>query len=173
VSVQPDIMGAAQIENGIHAASGIMQDVALWFRNKGLGMWSAEELVPEKLLAKYDAAEIYVGLTDGEPSLAFVLQWQDRVFWPDDAPGEAGYVHKLAVARKHRGTGLAEYALTWCKSFSLSQGKKWLRLDCDPDRAGLIGLYERCGFRQVGRRMMGVYDTAFYECALTQESGRT
>jgi GNAT superfamily N-acetyltransferase len=167
----PVIFLSTQVENGIQKASAVMREVAGWFRDRNLSLWSEEELSVDNLLKKYQSSEIYVGLMRDEPCLAFVLQWQDPVFWPDDAPGEAGYVHKLSVAREYRGTGLAALALEWCKDFARTKGRSYLRLDCDPTRPGLVDLYERCGFTRVGRRMMGAYDAAFYECALARTAG--
>ena len=42
----------------------------------------------------------------------------------------------------------------------------YLRLDCATDRLKLCRFYEKYGFRRVSRRMVGPYDTAFYDLPL-------
>jgi ribosomal protein S18 acetylase RimI-like enzyme len=76
------------------------------------------------------------------------------------------FVHKLAAARRLKGRGAAAAMLDWARARASEQGRAYLRLDCAADRPKLCRFYEEHGFRRVGRRMVGPYDTAFYELPL-------
>ena len=85
---------------------------------------------------------------------------------PDAPEGESLFVHKLAAARRLKGRGAAAAMLDWARARASDQGRAYLRLDCAADRPKLCRFYEGYGFRRVGRRMVGRYDTAFYEMPL-------
>ena len=72
----------------------------------------------------------------------------DTLFWPQDPPGEAFYVHRLAVARNFAGRGFANAMLRWAEAETLNQGRRFLRLDCEP-RPKLLALYQKAGFTRV------------------------
>ena len=56
--------------------------------------------------------------------------------------------------------------LDWAKATASERGRAYLRLDRAADRPKLCRLHEGYGLRRVGRRMVGPYDTAFYELPL-------
>lgn len=157
------IQSAAEQAEGVQTASSIMVEAAQWLKNKNEPMWNPEELTPDKLLKAYDLSEIYLGSLENNPALALVFQWKDETFWPKAADDEAGYLHKLSVRREYKGQGLSHKAIAWCKEQCRKNGRKFLRLDCDPNRKGLTKLYENNGFKRVDRRFVESYDTAFYE----------
>jgi GNAT superfamily N-acetyltransferase len=76
------------------------------------------------------------------------LHDEDRLFWPQVAPGEAFYIHRLAVARKFAGRGYAHAMLDWAVREARSSGRPFLRLDCEP-RAKLLALYANAGYVRV------------------------
>ncbi|WP_166395054.1 GNAT family N-acetyltransferase [Rubrobacter marinus] len=146
--------------------SRVLLEVAGWLEAGGRPMWTADELAPGALLERYDLREMRLGVLDGEPAAAMVVQESDGVFWPGAPEGESLFVHKLAVARRLKGRGAAAAMLDWARARALEQGKAYLRLDCAADRPKLRRFYEEYGFRGVGRRMVGPCDTAFYELPL-------
>ncbi len=107
-----------------------------------------------------------LGSLSEEPAAAMVVQGSDETFWPDAPEGESLFVHKLAAARRLKGRGAAAAMLDWAKARASEQGRSYLRLDCAADRPKLCRFYEEYGFRRAGRRMVGPYDTAFYEIPL-------
>ena len=79
------------------------------------------------------------------------LHDEDRLFWPHVSPGEAFYIHRLAVAREFAGRGYAHAMLDWAVSEARSKGRPFLRLDCEP-RAKLLALYRERGLQPRGFR---------------------
>lgn len=85
---------------------------------------------------------------------------------PECRQGESLFIHKLTAARRLKGRGAAVAMLDWAKARASEQERTYLRLDCAADRPKLCRFYEEYGFRRVGRRLVGPYDTAFYELPL-------
>ncbi|WP_205127044.1 GNAT family N-acetyltransferase [Paenibacillus ginsengarvi] len=65
--------------------------------------------------------------------------------------GEAGYVHRLVVARSYGGRGIGGELLDWAADYIRERGKRWLRLDCMADNERLNVYYRGAGLRYVGR----------------------
>jgi GNAT superfamily N-acetyltransferase len=110
-------------------------------------------------------AATLVGVLSDEP-VAAVVQDSDELFWPDAPQGESLFVHKLAAARRLKEQGVAVKMLDWARSKAHKEGRLYLRLDCGAFRPKLRRVYKDYGFRCVGRRMVGPYDTAFYKLPL-------
>ena len=70
----------------------------------------------------------------------------DPAFWPDAVPGDARYIHRLAVRRQYAGTGIAQAIIEWAKTEALRANCSYLRLDCDSQRQRLRKLYLDMGF---------------------------
>jgi hypothetical protein len=70
------------------------------------------------------------------------------------------------VRRRFAGTGAVEQLIAWAREEAMLRGRRYLRLDCAGDRPKLCSIYEHMGFQQVDRRMLGVFDVAFYELLL-------
>lgn len=158
------IVPASELEDGLEVTSSLMVEVALWLQDGGHPLWDPNTLKPTPLLAQYDLSELYVGYLGDVPAVAFVLQREDKLFWPDSLTGEAGYLHKLVVGRGFKGLGLADQVISYCKALCKQEGRRFLRLDCDANRNALTGLYTRNGLQQVDRRMVGDFDAALFEC---------
>jgi len=94
------------------------------------------------------------------------FQLEDAVFWPDLDTRDSAFVHRLAVRRSHAGRGVANALLQWAADAARALGKRYLRLDCDADRARLRAMYERVGFQRHSYRQVGPYYVARYELAL-------
>jgi GNAT superfamily N-acetyltransferase len=97
------------------------------------GEWAAEVLgrpgfVPELLRLVQDAAGAVVA--------ACVLQLS----------GDIGWVHQLAVARPHRGRGLAQALLADAFATARRHGRARVELSTD-SRTRALGAYERAGMR--------------------------
>lgn len=75
----------------------VLRASSLAFEARGLPMWTPDLLDPARLEAQYAGAQGYLGWLEGQPVAAMLLVPSDPVFWPADPPGEALYLHKLAV----------------------------------------------------------------------------
>ncbi len=145
--------------------SALLQESARWAARRGMALWDEASLTVEALTAVYDPSEFRLGWLDGEPVATMVLQREDRLFWPDAAPGEALYLHKLAVSRAHAGRHLARGMLAAALQEVRAVGRPYLRLDTAADRPKLRGLYEDFGFQSCGERLVGEHRVVLYERA--------
>ena len=141
-------------------ADALIRAAAAWLDAAGMTLWGPEEISYDDLLTVARAGELIIARKDGEAIACLYLHDEDRVFWPQCPPGEAFYVHRLAVARKFAGQGFARAMLAWAEDEARGKGRKFLRLDCVP-RAKLIALYRGAGFVpvdpgpiQVGRHIV-------------------
>jgi GNAT superfamily N-acetyltransferase len=91
--------------------------------------------------------------------------WEDEFFWGPQDP-DAGYMRRLAVRHGCHGEGLGAFAIEWCVQRVLGEGRRLLRLDCDPRNTKLCAYYESQGFRRVMTRRIersGDYVASLYE----------
>jgi GNAT superfamily N-acetyltransferase len=147
----------------INEAIDIMREAAQWLIQTKKPLWHLEDLNKEKLLKDNNEKEFYVGWIGKNDVSAMILKWYDPFFWPNIKENESGFIHKLSIRRNYAGMGISkmmvEFAVDECKK----RGINVLRLDCAGDREKLCRIYEKMGFIQVGRRMIGKFDIAFYE----------
>jgi GNAT superfamily N-acetyltransferase len=76
------------------------------------------------------------------------LHFSDPDFWPEDPPGEALYVHRLAVTRRFAKKGYSQAMLRWAEDEARRLGRPYVRLDCE-QRPKLIALYRDAGYLRV------------------------
>ena len=126
-------------------ADVLIREAADWLIAKGEPLWGPNETSYEELVRFTQAGELVTGRIDGALAACMYLHNQDRLFWPDDPPGEAFYIHRLAVARKYAGCGYAHEMLAWAEAESRRARRPYLRLDCEP-RPKLLNLYRSAGF---------------------------
>jgi len=89
-----------------------------------------------------------------DPVGTMLVATTDEDFWPEDAPGVALYVHKLAVARRAAGRGVAQALLRQAEIETAAAAIPHLKLDCRADRPKLQALYESAGFQRVDERVV-------------------
>jgi GNAT superfamily N-acetyltransferase len=141
----------------------VIKEAAKWLIDIEKPMWKLEDITKEKLLKDNRENDFYVLKVDDEVAGAMILKWNDPFFWPDIKQGKSGFVHKLSVRRKYSGTGISEKMLEYAADECRRKNIDFLRLDCDGNRKELCSFYEKFGFKQVRRKMMGVFDVVFYE----------
>ena len=163
--VQSHAPGFTLTAGDMPGALTIMRESAQWLRDSGRPMWSPDELTPEAMASP---PESYLVLRDGagEGAAALCLTDADPLYWPENPPGQCGYVHKLAVRRAFAGRGLARALLLDAAGLARSRGLSALCLDCDPSRAALVRLYESTGFRLSRRQFFQRPYTGGIELAL-------
>jgi GNAT superfamily N-acetyltransferase len=126
----------------------LIRATADWLIRKGEPLWGPNETSLDELMRVTRAGELIVGRVAAELATCMYLHDEDRLFWPQVAPGEAFYIHRLAVARPFAGRGYAHAMLEWAAQEARSKGRPFLRLDCEP-RAKLFALYARAGYSRV------------------------
>ncbi|HZZ30995.1 MAG TPA: GNAT family N-acetyltransferase [Phenylobacterium sp.] len=128
------------------AVSLILQEAARWITTWRAQLWDPA-LLGEAFVAGFIArGEVLTARIGGEIAGVVIIEPEDPHFWPEHPPGEALYLHKLAVRRAHAGAGVPAALFDRAAVLALTQGRWRLRLDCD---APLAGFYERMGFRKI------------------------
>ena len=62
------------------------------------------------------------------------------------------HILKIAVTPAHRGHGIATWILNHCFSMGTRRGANSVFLEVRPSNIPAVGLYEKLGFKEVGRR---------------------
>jgi GNAT superfamily N-acetyltransferase len=143
-----DLVISRASEADVAAADHIIREVADWLIAKGEMLWGPKETSFVKLEAVARAGELVIGRVDGQAAACMFLHAGDPEFWPEDPPGEALYVHRLAVVRAFAGRGFAQAMLNWAEADARRLGRGFVRLDCE-ERPKLIALYRAAGFHPV------------------------
>jgi len=125
----------------------LLRDAAQWVDALGVVMWDEGELDSTRLAREVTDGQFFVAEVDGAVAGAIRFQVEDLLFWPDIEQGDSAFVHRLVVARAFKGQGVSAALLDWSIEHARAMGKRFLRLDCDAERAKLRALYERFGFR--------------------------
>ncbi len=145
-------------------ASEILMDVVKWFSNKGEPLWTEEQVSVEGLKASYKNEESFIAYHDNTPIGCMFLLESDPVCWPEVQDKSSIFIHKVAVLRNFKGTGVAQEMLQWASGYAQRQGKSWLRLACPADRPKLRQVYDSFGFMLGDRGRVGEFeDVARYE----------
>ena len=126
----------------------LIRATADWLTKKGEPLWGPNETSLDELMRVTHAGELIVGRVAGELASCMYLHNEDRLFWPHVTPGEAFYIHRLAVARRFAGRGYAHAMLEWAAGEARAKGRPFLRLDCEP-RAKLLALYRSAGYSRI------------------------
>lgn len=156
-------MNALTLTSGdVQTASQILMASAAALAARGQPLWPPQSLTPERLARHYPDAGWRVAWQDGQAVGTYVLLDKDDLFWPDDTPGTALYLHKLAVHPAAQGGGLARLLLGEAVAETRRVGAPFLRLDTASDRAKLRALYDGFGFQTVGERQVGAYHVVLY-----------
>jgi len=128
----------------------ILIERCLWLHERGMGMWRPEKLGIDALMAAYDDPSFF-GAFEGDACVGgFTLVGTDERYWPGRPEGEAFYFHKFVVGSAHSGKGYGGMILEWAKDYCRSEGRPWIRLDYQKERAYLRRLYQGHGFKDSG-----------------------
>lgn len=129
-------------------ADALIREAADWLIAKGEPLWGPNETSHGELERVAKEGELVIARMDGEAVACMYLHKEDTLFWPHMRPGEAFYIHRLAVKRKYAGRGFAHAMLAWAADEARAQGRPFLRLDCEP-RPKLMALYKSANFMPI------------------------
>jgi GNAT superfamily N-acetyltransferase len=123
----------------------ILCDVSTSLVAEGHPLWDPASFDLDDFRIAAVRGELVLGYQRAEPVACMLLKNRDPLFWPNDSPGEALYLHKLAVLSHARGRGWSGRLIRWARARALESAVRFLRLDAAP-RSKLITLYEKHGF---------------------------
>ena len=143
-------------------ACDIMVEAADWLAARGQALWKRDSLIPQKVRPSPEKGVLFLSRLDGVPIGAFLLLFEDPVIWPDAAPGEAFYIHKVALRRHAAGKGFGRRLIEHALAETSNARRPYLRLDCAP-RPSLCGFYESAGFLRHSQDNIGGYHIVRYQ----------
>jgi GNAT superfamily N-acetyltransferase len=158
-----EIREAAPAEAAL--VSEILAEATGWLRERGTPLWEADQIGTAQVAPDVEAGLFFLAWSGPKAVGTMRLAATDPRFWPDAAPGEALYLHRLAVRRSASGGDTSSALLGWAARHAASRGAQYLRLDCETCRPRLRRVYERFGFvfhseRTVGRAVVARYQLA-------------
>lgn len=125
----------------------LLREASAWLASRGIDQW---QFPPhrDRITRALGRGEVFLAMVDDQPIATLqVDDHADPEFWTaDDEPGDALYVHRMAVSRKYAGAGVGSVLLDWASERAAAAGKPWLRLDAWKDNPGLHRYYESQGF---------------------------
>ena len=136
----------------IAAVSDVLREADSWLEQRGQALWRDDELQPDRIAP--DVAHGLYWLAESSAGIRGTIRFQldDPIFWPDAAPGEAAFIHRLAVRRSAAGGSVSVTLMQWAVDRTRTLGRQFLRLDCEATRPRLRAVYERFGFKVVEQR---------------------
>ena len=151
------------LDSDIPIIESILLDTVNWLNTMGQPLWGADEISWDALSKNYQIGDFYIAYADGTPSGCMAIVDYDPFFWPDLLKGESLIIHKLAVIKTARKTGVADAMIDFFKAQGAERGVKTLRLDTHALRPKLRAFYERHGFVLIKLKVFNnERHTAFY-----------
>ncbi|MHB8631975.1 MAG: GNAT family N-acetyltransferase [Candidatus Limnocylindria bacterium] len=147
----------------------LLDDAARWLTERGIALWSPGQWRHASILEAIERGETFIAFDGARAVGTLSLQWRDPIFWPDAAE-DAGYVHRVAVAREAHGRAVGRQLLAFAERTARRSGTRFLRLDCACESAALRAYYAAAGFTWRGDRTIagtaGPWCAALFEKAL-------
>jgi protein-tyrosine phosphatase len=145
-------------------ALAILTDATLWLRSRGLPTWNPAQL-PAAIAGVAERGELYLGWMADRPVGTVSIQWTDVLYWGEQ-PDDAGYIHKLAVARFASGQQIGAALLRWAEGYIALQGRTFARLDCQATNPVINRFYQGAGYELRGTVYVNELRLNCYEKAL-------
>jgi len=145
-----DLHVRAARSDELEVVEGLLVEASKWLASRGIDQW---QYPPHR-------DKIVKAIERGECFLAFRGDWPigtiqvddhaDPEFWTsEDNPGNALYVHRMAISRSVAGEGIGTVLLDWAARRAAATGKPLLRLDAWKSNPGLHQYYLSQGFQLV------------------------
>jgi hypothetical protein len=147
--------------------SDILTEAAARLEGRGIPLWSREQVSLAAISPDVQTGLYYLAWTGPVAVGTMRLTISDPVFWPEAIPGEALYLHRLAVRRAAAGGRASSRLLRWASAHATAVGARYLRLDCEASRHRLRGVYERFGFQYHSERVVRRAVVARYQLLCT------
>ena len=159
-------------EDDIPILESILLDTVNWLNEMDQPLWGVDDITWAVLSKKHQIGDFYISYLNGEPSGCMALIDYDPFFWPDIVKGDSLFIHKLAVKKFARKTGVADALIDFFKAQGMARGVKALRLDTHALRPKLRAFYESHGFVFVtvktfnNTRHIPFYEVSLFESIL-------
>ena len=128
----------------LDAVDKLREEASQWLLSRGIDQWPHPWTV-ERLAATAAKHKLYLALLNGRSAGTFTIQWSDEEIW-GEMPDDAGYIHRLIVARDFKGRGFGRELLRYAEQQIRAKGNRFARLDCRSDNPKLCAYYENVGY---------------------------
>jgi ribosomal protein S18 acetylase RimI-like enzyme len=147
-----DCIRIAQI-NDLEAAAAIVRDAAQSMNEQGIYQW--DEIYPNNAVLQKDIEQRHMHLMvrGGEIVGLITLNEEQSPEYGDVSwsfQGRVRVVHRLTVAQRHQGKGLASRLMDFVETDAISQGYDAIRLDAFTLNPIAIHLYESRDYKKAG-----------------------
>ena len=148
----------------------VMRDAGKWLEETGRRpskWWQLTNLNQEFLFQYARPDEFFVGLINGKPAVAAILQMsqtaQDWKFIDRKKSVQAMYIHWLCVHRDFARQNLPKTMVDFAASLATQHKINLLRVDTKAEEAKLRQIYEKLGFKLIDIIKEDYRKTAFYQ----------
>ena len=145
-----DITIKQATQSDIPVIESILLDAVNWLNEMGQPLWGIEEVKWSALSKKHKIGDFYIAYADGMPSGCMALIDHDPFFWPYINKGESLFMHKLAVTKAARKSGVSDALIDFFKEQGKIHEVEIIRLDTHAWRPKTRAFYERHGFVSAG-----------------------
>lgn len=155
-------------KDDLNTVLDILEDARQWLLSRGITEQWPAPMPPAVFAERIARGEVYLAYLDegAEAAGTFCLLRSDDRVW-GDLPGDAAYVHGLAVRRTCAGRNIGAALLNSAGRIAAEMGLPALRLDCWAGNADLCRYYDRLGFERRGQKHLGAgFTVQRYERAL-------
>lgn len=130
----------------------MLYETASWLKSIGSKQWNGvlEGKDNHNTQQAIERGEVFYCTIDKEPVGMFILwskqsEWDSQLWGIDDST-DYFYLHRLNIARKFSGQGIANKILTEISTYSQEKEKNGVRLDCIASNEVLNQLYQSANF---------------------------
>ncbi|MCL2108626.1 MAG: GNAT family N-acetyltransferase [Oscillospiraceae bacterium] len=156
-------------ETDIPVIEDILSDTINWLNEMGQPIWSKETTTWNALSKYYRIDDFFIAYLNDKPAGCVVIIDFDPFFFPDIPKGKSLFIHKLAVKKFARKSGVSDTLLDYIKDRGIACGVQSIQLETHALRPKLRAFYERHGFEFQGiRKFDSGIQSAYYKFALKE-----
>jgi RimJ/RimL family protein N-acetyltransferase len=133
----------------------LLREAAGWMESKGIKQWTPGQFSIRDVEDYFSSREVYLAMEGPTVAGMFTLQFSDVQYWGERNDESYAYLHRLAVAKSHRGGGLGGRMIRFAVGRAEEQGCTGLRLDTVAHNIKLNRYYQSLGFRYMGTHDVG------------------
>lgn len=144
------------------ALAALYRDIRCWLLERGNRQWRDERFTAQTLRRDIGSTPILLATVSRRIVGAVYVGWRDPDFWRDHPGSDAAYIHRLVIARRVAGRGVADALLAGVADLARRHRRTRLRLDCAPLEP-LARIYRRLGFTLIDESGLGGYRVFRFE----------
>ncbi|WP_337100027.1 GNAT family N-acetyltransferase [Paenibacillus sp. YIM B09110] len=162
--VDTDVVIREAMHEDAETILNLWQSSARWLLANGIKQWRPEYFHLEQVIEfMNDGSNMYLAELNGVPVGTYVITWSDPYIWQELDSTDAGYIHRFAVNRDYKGSGIGSCLIRSAEEQIRQSGKSLVRLDCMAANPRLNQYYRDLGFKYVRRLDSEGWSANLYE----------